>query len=137
MPRGGKQRKGEEKGAHFDLTGADRLRPYETRETLALLHPFHPQLERSGKDMVTVGFFVRLEAKPRKEAEVEARLKAALAGVEQEPGTSVWLALRLGPTSFAVVDAFPGERDRQAHLEVGGRGSWIEHRSCSSSRPQS
>jgi quinol monooxygenase YgiN len=66
-----------------------------------------------------VGFFIRIEAKPGREAEVEAKLKAALAGVEQEPATTVWLALRLGPSTFAVVDAFPDEAGRQAHLEAG------------------
>ena len=69
--------------------------------------------------MVKVGFFVRIEAKPGKEAEVQARLRSALAAVEQEPDTTVWLALRLGPTTFAVVDAFPHEAGRQAHLEAG------------------
>jgi quinol monooxygenase YgiN len=69
--------------------------------------------------MVTLGFFVRIEARPGKEAEVEARLKAALDDVRQEPGTTVWLAIRLGPTTFAVVDAFPDEAGRQAHLEAG------------------
>jgi quinol monooxygenase YgiN len=69
--------------------------------------------------MVTLGFFVRIEARPGKEAQVEARLKAALDDVRQEPGTTVWLAIRLGPTTFAVVDAFPDESSRQAHLEAG------------------
>jgi quinol monooxygenase YgiN len=69
--------------------------------------------------MVNVGLFVRIEAKPGHEADVEAQLKAALADVEQEPATTVWLALRLGPSTFAVVDAFPDEAGRQAHLEAG------------------
>jgi quinol monooxygenase YgiN len=69
--------------------------------------------------LVTVGFFVRIEARPGKEAEVEARLKAAVDRVRQESGTTVWLAIRLGPTTFAVVDAFPDESGRQAHLEAG------------------
>ncbi|MEZ0073427.1 putative quinol monooxygenase [Planotetraspora sp. GP83] len=69
--------------------------------------------------MVQVGLFVRIEAKPGHEAEVEAQLKAALAEVEEEPDTTVWLALRLGPSTFAVVDAFPDETGRQAHLEAG------------------
>ena len=37
----------------------------------------------------------------------------------EEPATTVWLALRLGPSTFAVVDAFPDEAGRQAHLEAG------------------
>lgn len=66
-----------------------------------------------------VGLFVRLEAKPGSEADVEARLRAGLAAVLEEPDTTAWLALRLGPTSFAVVDAFPHETGRQFHLEAG------------------
>ncbi len=46
-------------------------------------------------------------------------MTAALADVEKEPGTVVWLALRLGPTTFAVVDAFPDQEARQEHLEAG------------------
>jgi quinol monooxygenase YgiN len=72
-----------------------------------------------GSADVRVGLLVRLEAKPGKEAEVEARLKAGLAAVLEEPDTTAWLAIRLGPTSFAVVDAFPHEAGRQFHLEAG------------------
>jgi quinol monooxygenase YgiN len=73
-------------------------------------------------DMVKVGLFVRVEAKPGREAEVEDALKATLAQVEQEPATTVWLAVRLGPSTFAVVDAFAGDAGRQAHLEAGRAG---------------
>jgi quinol monooxygenase YgiN len=69
--------------------------------------------------MVTVGLMVRLEAQPGKSADLEARMKASLPSVEQEPGTIAWLALRLGPTSYAVVDVFPDDAARQAHLEAG------------------
>lgn len=68
---------------------------------------------------VTKGILVRIEAKPGREAEVEAQLKAGLALVMEEPDTTAWLAIRLGPTSFAVVDAFPDEAGRQFHLDVG------------------
>ena len=69
--------------------------------------------------VVTLGFFVRIEAKPGMEAEVEALLRSSVEVVRQEPDTIVWLALRLGPSTFAVVDAFPHEPGRQAHLEAG------------------
>ncbi|MFE2323773.1 putative quinol monooxygenase [Streptomyces sp. NPDC059385] len=69
--------------------------------------------------MVNVGLFVRIEARPGHEKEVQAAITAALTDVEQEPGTTVWLALRLGPTTFAVVDAFPDQEARQEHLEAG------------------
>ena len=35
---------------------------------------------------------------------------------KQEPTTPLWFALRLGPTTFAVFDAFADERGRQTHL---------------------
>jgi hypothetical protein len=46
--------------------------------------------------MVTVALFVRLEAKPGKETDVENFLRGGLALVQQEPATTAWCALRLG-----------------------------------------
>ncbi len=66
--------------------------------------------------MVTVALWVRLEAKQGKEAEVEQFLKGGLAIVEGEPATTAWFAVRLGPSSFGIFDAFPDESGRQAHL---------------------
>jgi quinol monooxygenase YgiN len=66
--------------------------------------------------MVTVALLVRLEAKPGKEAEMEAFLKSGLALVEEEPETTVWFAIRMGPSTFGIFDAFPSESGRQAHL---------------------
>jgi quinol monooxygenase YgiN len=67
-------------------------------------------------DMISVGLFVRLEAKPGKEREVAAFLAQGLQLAKQEPSTSLWFALRLGPTTFAIFDAFPDESGRQTHL---------------------
>ena len=66
---------------------------------------------------INEALFVRLEAKPGKEAEVEKFLRGGLAVVEQEPQTVVWFALRLGPSTFGIFDAFPDEAGRQAHLQ--------------------
>lgn len=66
--------------------------------------------------MIKLGLFVRLEAKPGKAEEVAAFLKQALELANQEKTTPVWFALRLGPTTFAVSDAFADEAGRQAHL---------------------
>lgn len=63
-----------------------------------------------------VALFVRLEAKPGKEAEVEAFLKGGLAVVQQEPDTITWFAIRLGPSTYGIFDTFPHEKGRQAHL---------------------
>jgi quinol monooxygenase YgiN len=66
--------------------------------------------------MVTVALLVRLEAKPGKEAEVEAFLNSGLALVQAEPDTTAWFAIRMGPSTFGIFDAFPHEAGRQAHL---------------------
>ncbi len=64
----------------------------------------------------STALFVRLEAKPGKEAEVARFLVGALPLVQVEVGTTAWFALRFGPTSFAICDAFPDEAGRNAHL---------------------
>jgi quinol monooxygenase YgiN len=66
--------------------------------------------------MVKVALFVRLEAKPGKEAEVESFLRGGLAIVQQEPATTAWFAIRMGPSTFGIFDAFPDDAGRQAHL---------------------
>ncbi len=66
--------------------------------------------------MVKVALFVRLEAKPGKEAEVERFLLDGLPFVQQEPATTAWFGIRLGPSTFGIFDAFPDEQGRQAHL---------------------
>ncbi len=66
--------------------------------------------------MVKVALFVRLEAKPGKEKDVENFLNGGLQLVQQEPATIAWFALKLGPTTFGIFDAFPDEAGRQAHL---------------------
>jgi quinol monooxygenase YgiN len=66
--------------------------------------------------MVKKALFVRLEAKPGKEAEVESFLRGGLSVVQEEPATTAWFGIRLGPTTFGIFDAFPDEAGRQAHL---------------------
>jgi quinol monooxygenase YgiN len=66
--------------------------------------------------MLTLGLFARLEAKPGKEEEVAAFLKQGLQLAKQETTTPLWFALRLGPTTFAIFDAFHDEAGRQNHL---------------------
>jgi quinol monooxygenase YgiN len=67
--------------------------------------------------MLTVGLFARLEAKPGKEEEVAAFLKQGLQLANQETTTPLWFALRLGPATFAIFDAFRDEAGRRAHLD--------------------
>src|SRR4051795_1796423 len=67
-------------------------------------------------ESVSVALFVRLGAKAGKEADLEKFLRGGLALVEQEPATTVWFGIRLGPSTFGIFDAFPDEAGRQAHL---------------------
>jgi quinol monooxygenase YgiN len=66
--------------------------------------------------MLTRALFVRLEAKTGHEQEVEAFLRSALDAVDAEEGTPLWFALRFGPSTFGIFDAFADEEARQAHL---------------------
>ncbi|MGH2590644.1 MAG: putative quinol monooxygenase [Actinomycetota bacterium] len=66
--------------------------------------------------MVAVGLLVPLKAKPGKEADVARFLEGGLALVNEEPATTAWFAIRLGPSDFAIVDFFPDDAGRQAHL---------------------
>jgi quinol monooxygenase YgiN len=66
--------------------------------------------------MVKTALFVKLEAKPGMEGELDVFLRGGLAAALQEPATTAWFALRLGPSTFGIFDAFPDEAGRQAHL---------------------
>jgi quinol monooxygenase YgiN len=66
--------------------------------------------------MVTVALWVRLEAKPGREADLTTFLHAAAALAEAETDTLVWFAVRLTPSTFGIFDAFPSETGRTAHL---------------------
>jgi len=65
---------------------------------------------------MSVGLFVRLEAKPGKEREVADFLRQALPMAQREPKTVSWYAVKLGPSTFAIFDTFDDETGRQEHL---------------------
>jgi quinol monooxygenase YgiN len=66
--------------------------------------------------MYRLALFARLEAKAGKENEVAKFLETGLSLANQEVTTPIWFALRLGPTTFGVFDAFADESGREAHL---------------------
>ena len=66
---------------------------------------------------LTLGILALVEAKPGKEAEVEAFVKSGQAIVEREPGTRVWYGFRVNESTFGIFDAFEDEAARQAHLD--------------------
>jgi len=60
---------------------------------------------------------VILKAKADKINDVREFLKGAVPLVEEEPATAWWSALEIpGTNTFAILDAFPDEAGRQAHL---------------------
>ena len=65
---------------------------------------------------LTLGILALVEAKPGKEADVEAFVKAGQGIVEREPGTRVWYGFRVNESMFGIFDAFEDEAARQAHL---------------------
>jgi quinol monooxygenase YgiN len=74
------------------------------------------QVQPRRNPMYTVALFARLEAKAGKEKEVAKFLETGLAMANQETTTPIWFALKLGPTTFGIFDAFTDESGRQAHL---------------------
>jgi quinol monooxygenase YgiN len=69
---------------------------------------------------------VRLEANQGKEADVQEFLEQGRALVDDEPGTIVWFAVRLAPSTFAIFDAFEDESGREAHLNGQVAAALIE-----------
>lgn len=69
-----------------------------------------------GVTMISRGLLVRLEAKPGKDAEVEAFLRSALPLVQREVGTNAWFAVRFGRGEYGIFDVFPDDNARDAHL---------------------
>lgn len=66
--------------------------------------------------MMKKGLFVKLVAKPGKEAEVEAFLNGGLALVNEEPLTLTWYALKFDDSTFGIFDSFADDEGRDAHL---------------------
>jgi quinol monooxygenase YgiN len=66
--------------------------------------------------VVNLGLLVRLETKQGRDFDVEEFLRAALPLVRQEPGTTAWFAVRFGRSEYGIVDVFPDETGREAHL---------------------
>lgn len=67
--------------------------------------------------MVSKALVVKIIAKDDTQDEVASFLTGALELANAEAGTLIWMALRTDATTFWVVDAFPGDTERQAHLD--------------------
>jgi len=64
----------------------------------------------------TLAFVVELVAKDDMAGELADMLAGAVGLANDEAGTVVWFALRTDPTTYWIVDAFPDEDARQAHI---------------------
>ena len=67
--------------------------------------------------MVSKALVVKMVAKEDTRDEVAQFLTGALDLANQEAGTVIWMALRTDDSTFWIVDAFPGDTERQAHLD--------------------
>ena len=65
---------------------------------------------------VHFGLLLRLEAKPGREADLAAFLESGVSLVMAEAQTKVWYALKIGPSTYGIFDAFADEAGEQAHL---------------------
>jgi quinol monooxygenase YgiN len=74
-----------------------------------------------------VAIVARLVAKPETADELKGFLTGALDLANDEPGTPVWVALQTDATTFWIVDAFPGEAERTAHLQGRIAAALMEH----------
>ena len=76
---------------------------------------------------VTVSLVVRLNARQDAAEELAGFLASSVAPANAESGTTVWLALRTDEQTFWIVDAFPTESDRRAHLDGPIAAALIEN----------
>jgi quinol monooxygenase YgiN len=67
--------------------------------------------------MTNVALVVKLSARSGMEDALAEFLSGAVDLANQEDGTPIWFALRTDRSTFWIVDAFPGEQERQAHLD--------------------
>ncbi len=67
--------------------------------------------------MVSKALVVKMVAKDDTQDEMASFLTGALELANAEAGTLIWMALRTDDSTFWIVDAFPGDAERQAHLD--------------------
>jgi quinol monooxygenase YgiN len=68
-------------------------------------------------DTVHIGLLIRLEAKPGREADLAAFLESGASLVMEEAQTKIWYALKIGPSTYGIFDAFADAAGEQAHLD--------------------
>jgi quinol monooxygenase YgiN len=78
----------------------------------------HGAAKKTGRRilMVKFGLLVTCEAKSGLDHRVEEFLLTAAAMVRQEPATTAWFGIRFGRSEYGILDVFPDETSREAHL---------------------
>lgn len=79
--------------------------------------------------MTSSGLLTRLSARSGRDADVKAFLSSVLSISEQEPDTTASFAVRFGRGEYGIIDIFPDEAARQAHLEGPVRAALEEQQS--------
>ena len=65
-------------------------------------------------------FYIHIEARPGKEAEVIQMLEDIYGCVLGESATGPWFGVRYSTTTFGIFEAFPNIAGRDAHVAGGG-----------------
>jgi quinol monooxygenase YgiN len=78
---------------------------------------------------MTSGLLTRLSARSDRDADVKTFLNSVLALAEQEPDTTASFAVRFGSGDYGIIDIFPNEAARQAHLDGPVAAALEEQRS--------
>ncbi len=68
----------------------------------------------------TKAFYIHIEARPDKTAQVRQMLRDILGCVEGEPATGPWYGVQYSTTTFGIFEVFPDLAGRQAHVDGGG-----------------
>jgi quinol monooxygenase YgiN len=89
--------------------------------------PDHPGFVLNGVDDTPgqKAYYIHLEAKPGKGELVQNFLRDILAGVEQEPLTGPWFAVRFSESTFGVFEAFPDAEARHSHDKGPGGQNFL------------
>lgn len=90
--------------------------------------PAHPGFVINGLDDTPgqKAYYIHLEARPGREGRLMDFLRDIHAGVDQEPLTGPWFALRYSQTTFCIFEAFPDAQARHTHDHgPGGRNFFL------------
>jgi quinol monooxygenase YgiN len=85
--------------------------------------------------MTTRGLLVRLEVQHGKDDEAEEFLRSAIPIVRTEPGTTAWFAVRFGRSDYGIIDVFPDDESRQAHLSGAVAASLMQRQRTLLAKP--